>query len=251
MSTPLNASLLRGFSILSLFSDQRNEISVAVVCSELNLNAATAHRFLTTLEEVGVIFSHARGKYSLGLRMSEYGALAQRTSPLVSTVQPVIDRLAMELDEAVMVARAASSGVMCVATAQANRAIAVNVKIGTILDYHATAQGKLWLAHMHAEQRDRKIKQISLKPFNPDTIIDTNNLLAELERVKQQGYATNLGEREPDIAAVAVPVVSKKGELILTLSVFGMRHRFAPDFIDHVRKKLEQAARIIRASYYT
>lgn len=251
MPTPLNGSLLKGFSILSLFSDQRNEISISIVCKELNLNTATAHRFLASLEEVGAIFCHERGKYSLGLRMSEYGALAQRTSPLVATVQPVIDGLAAELDEAVMVARAAEAGVICVATAQSSRAIAVQVKIGTILDYHATAQGKLWLAYMQPKERDRKLKEIALKKFNPDTIIDTQKLLLEIEQVKSVGFATNLGEREPDIAAVAVPVVSKKGELILTISSFGMRHRFDPEFIGQVHSKLIQAAQTIRASYYS
>lgn len=251
MSTPLNASLLKGFAILNLFSDQRPEITIATVCKELDLNTATAHRFLATLEEAGALLSHERGRYSLGLLMSEYGALAGRISPIVSVVQPVIDALASELGESVLVMRPGENGVICTALAEVKRPISVSIKLGTVLDYHATAHGKLWFAHMKPNELSRRLKALSLRRHSERTIVDIERLKQELEQIRQQGYSLNIGEQEPEIAAQAVPVWTNGGELLVTLSVFGMRHRFDEAFLELSRRRLMDAADEIQKRLYS
>ncbi|WP_089717899.1 helix-turn-helix domain-containing protein [Candidatus Entotheonella palauensis] len=67
MTTPLNSSLIKGFAILKLFSKDRTELTATVVSRELGMNSASAHRFLTTLEEIGALASPRRGCYALGL----------------------------------------------------------------------------------------------------------------------------------------------------------------------------------------
>lgn len=49
---------------------------------------------------------------------------------------------------------------------------------------------------------------------------------ADLEEIKQQGFAYSLGERDADVAAIAVPVLDKLGFIRGALSVSGLIHRF-------------------------
>ncbi|MEH6475909.1 MAG: IclR family transcriptional regulator [Sneathiella sp.] len=242
MTTPLNESLIKGFSILKLFSKERPEISTSVVVQELGMNSATAHRFLVTLEETGALVSRQRGRYSLGLHMVALGRTAELTNPLASIVQPVIDDISTELRESVMACRLNRDGAVCIAAAIANRPITVNISVGEVLELHSSAQGKVWLASMSDEEVRTILKELPLKNFNSNTVTNIDALCDEIRMVRSQGYALNRGEREEDIAAVAVPVKNKDGKTILSFSVFGMVSRFDQELIERAKKQLFIAA---------
>ncbi|ETW96372.1 MAG: hypothetical protein ETSY1_26885 [Candidatus Entotheonella factor] len=249
MATPLNGSLMKGFAILKLFSSNRPEITAAVVSRELGMNAATAHRFLNTLEEIGALVSHRRGCYALGLEMVELGRLAESINPLATIVQPVISELSRELNESAMACRLGRGGPVCIASAVAARPIAVSVKVGEVLELHASAHGKIWLASMRDEEIRERFQSEILPAFSANTLIDFGKLREEIESVRQQGYAQNRGEHESYIGAVAVPVNNKDGETFLSLSVFGMVDRFDEALIKRSRKQLMLAANEIAQFY--
>jgi IclR family acetate operon transcriptional repressor len=87
---------------------------------------------------------------------------------------------------------------------------------------HATAVGKVALAFSGlAAPRAR------LTAFTEWTITDASALEAELDDVRAQGWAKALGEREPDLNAIAAPVVGAREELAAVLGVQGPAPRFA------------------------
>ena len=47
-----------------------------------------------------------------------------------------------------------------------------------------------------------------MKAYTARTITDRRKLSTELERVRRQGYAEAVGEREPHLNAIAAPVFS-------------------------------------------
>lgn len=230
MSTPLNGSLLKGLEILTLASRERPEITAALVQQDLGMNGATAHRFLTTLEEAGALVAVRRGVYRLGMWAVELGRVAEATNPYVALVQPRIERLREELGESVMVCRPGREGPTCLCVAPADRPITVSIRVGSRLDNRTSAQGKLWLAEQLGASRDE-----------PTTSIPAG-LRKDLVAIRRIGLAENLGEAEPDIAAVAAPIRDAKGHLILTLSVFGLIGRFTPEFLAHARVAVAAAA---------
>ena len=65
-----------------------------------------------------------------------------------------------------------------------------------------------------------------LKAYTPRTITDRRKLAAELERVRRQGHAEAAGEREPDLNAIAAPVLGGRGELAAIIGVQGPAARF-------------------------
>ena len=237
----MNNSLLKGFEILSLFTPHQREISAATVVEKLGMNTATAHRFLMTLEHAGAVRSTKRGYFALGSKIEELGWIAEESDSLPQVLQPVIDALSAELNESVMVCRLARHGPTCVAVANSSRAISVNISIGTMLPLHASAQGKLWLAELTLAERKAKLSTLP-SPVSHVPLPDHAALDAAIEEVKAQGYALNLGENEPDIAAVSVPVKNGAGKTVLTLSVFGMLSRFDEAFQQRALVQLREAA---------
>lgn len=248
MSTPLNGSVLKGFAILGLFSQDRTEITAATVTSELSMNTATAHRFLTTLVEAGVLTSLRRGQYCLGHRMQELGKIAEKSLGLEALVQPVIDRVSGDLNESVMACRLGDAGPICLAVSPSARSISVNIKVGTVLPLHASAQGKLWLAFLDPKDRNARLSRMTLTAYSDHTNTDLSALLAELAMIQKQGFALNKGENETDIGAVSVPVFDKRGQMIVSLSVFGMLSRFDGQMTERAKQALRHAAKEIEAT---
>lgn len=233
MSTPLNGSVLKAFSILRLITPERPEISAATVVSEMGTNNATAHRFLLTLEEAGAVVSYRRGFFRLGGGLEELGRLAEATNPLASKIQPLISDLARELHESVMVCRLGRTGPVCIAVAASDQPITVNISVGTVLQMAVTAQGKLWLAHMDERERSDWL--------GDGQAVDE----AELAAILEQGFSRNKGDNEPDIAALSVPIMGADGKVFLTLSTFGMLSRFSEDAVERALPLLLRAARAI------
>lgn len=227
MPTPLNGSILKAFEILNLFSPQRTKINMATIAEELDIVPATAHRFLASLEAAGAIVSYQRGAYMLAPQMVEWGELAEASNALAPQIQPVLDELAAELAESVMACRLGRQGATCLAVARAKRVISVNIDVGSVLPLRISAQGKIFLAHMNAQER-----QARLAGEAPPT---------DLKEIKAQGFAQNRGENEPDIGAVAVPVFGSEGRLVCTLSVFGLLSRFDDDFVQTAKESLKAA----------
>lgn len=238
MSTPLNTSLIKGFEILNLFSEQRLEISTGTVVEGTGMNASTAHRFLLSLEASGALRSTRRGRFSLGPLMVALGDLAMDQGVIANRLEDEIVALSNELEESVMICRFSSHGPECSSVVTYNRAITVNIKKGTVLPTFNTAQGKLWLAHMSEHDRQNWIDDHNIQEKQSRRKKQLNELEVELAKIVKQGYAVNLGENEPDIAAVSVPVMDAKGTMVFTISVFGMLSRFDSKLINRSRREL-------------
>ncbi len=241
MATPLNGSLIKAFEILDLFSEQQPQVTAAEVAQALEMSASSAHRFLVTLEGLGALVQVRRGAYSLGHHIEHLGRIAERTNPLAMLVQPVIAQISNRLNESVMAGQLTREGVVCIATVIAPRPISVNIQVGRLLELHVSAQGKLWLAHMGSAERETRIRDLIRTGKLTDA--GAQFLLGEIDRAREDGFACNRGESEPDIGAVAVPVFDGTGDLRLTLSAFGMVSRFSADHEARIAARLAEAAR--------
>lgn len=239
MATPLNSSVLKAFDILDLITPERREISAATVASELGMNTATAHRFLLTLEAAGVLASMRRGSFGFGPRMELLGRMAEAVNPMAARVQAIIEGVSREVNESVMACRLGRDGPTCMAVAAAERPISVNIKVGTVLPMIATAQGRLWLAWMSAAERAAWFRAHPEQALGP---AEAARLEHDLATIRAEGFAVNRGDNEPDIAAVAVPVLSADGRMQMTLSVFGMLSRFDEALVAKAKTLLQEAS---------
>ena len=89
---------------------------------------------------------------------------------------------------------------------------------------HATATGKVALAF-----GDVALPPGRLHAFTERTIVDRAALSREVERVRRQGWAGAVGEREEDLNALAAPVRGSDGELAAVLGLQGPASRFGED----------------------
>ncbi|WP_269933043.1 IclR family transcriptional regulator [Aminobacter sp. HY435] len=250
MVTQLNGSVVKAFDILRLFSADRNDVTTAEVSGELDLNFVTAHRFLRTLEHVGALVAVSKGRYRLSYAFVDLGDRVAAGDPLGRILQPVLNAMTTDLQEASMATAFQADMVVCIARAMSGRQLSVDIRVGSRLEAWCTAHGKTWLAFMPERQRRQYLETVERTSFTRNTIADRTALERSLIDVRAAGYAINDGEREEGIRAVAVPLLARGGKMVAGLSVFGPASRMTDETMERALRRLRQAADEARVALY-
>lgn len=124
---------------------------------------------------------------------------------LNTVVQPEIDRLSTETGETIGYIRydpATATATMSAVASNNGNPLTYGLGADVTIPLYAGAAGKAILAHCPQDVIDDQ----KLEPINPGAVIDPDQLHAELDTIRQHGYATADGERIPDAYGLAAPV---------------------------------------------
>jgi IclR family acetate operon transcriptional repressor len=131
-----------------------------------------------------------------------------------------------------------------VETAHAIRAV---ITLGSAVPLHGSSNGKAMLAY-RPEDEVRAIVGATLDRYTDRTIVDWDEFLGELARVRERGYATNVGEWRTDIAAVASPVFDHAGLTQASLSISAPGSRMPADVRERYGALITEAAQRVSAT---
>jgi IclR family acetate operon transcriptional repressor len=92
---------------------------------------------------------------------------------------------------------------------------------------HATAVGKAMLAF--GGEHGAPVGAGPFEAFTERTIVEPAALAADLDEARRRGWADAVGEREPDLNAVAAPVYDRTGGLAAILGLQGPAARLTAE----------------------
>ena len=92
-------------------------------------------------------------------------------------------------------------------------------RIGLRAPLHSTAVAKVLLADLPDHELSAVVAGIDFTARTPNTIGNADAYLAEISRVRQQGWAADREENEPSINCVAAPVRGASGRVLAAVSV--------------------------------
>jgi DNA-binding IclR family transcriptional regulator len=116
--------------------------------------------------------------------------------------------------------------------------------VGRRTPLHPTAAGKVLLAYLPAAGQEDFIAR-GLPRYTPDTITAPDLLCQELERVREQGFATCREEFEVGLNEVAAPIRDHTREVVASISVSGPAFRLSPDRTPSVVEQVQHIARTL------
>jgi DNA-binding IclR family transcriptional regulator len=213
--------LRKTMEVLGLFSLAHRELGVLDVATRLRRPKSTVSRWLAEMDHAGFLERDAdSGRYRLSLRLAALGELARQTTTLQRSARPALSGLAEQTGETANLTVLIGTEAMNIEVADSPQPVMHVGWIGRRLPVHATASGKVLLAHA-GEATLARILTPGLERFTPRTITSARAIRAELERVRTRGYATVWGEMEPDLAAVAAPVRDHRGEVVAAIAIGG------------------------------
>jgi len=211
-------SLARGLSVIRAFDAEHPELTLSEVARRAGLTRAAARRFLMTLETLGYVRSDARA-FTLTPRILELGFSYLSASTLPEIAQPHLERLSRDVDESVSAGVLDEADIVYVARVPTRRIMSVRITIGTRFPAYATSIGRALLAGLPDAAAGAVLDASDLRPLTDRTIADRAELLAELARVREQGWAVVDGELEPGLRSIAVPLHGRDGTVIAAINV--------------------------------
>lgn len=216
-------SVERAAAILRVLGAGRGPLRLAEVATSLQLSKGTAHGILRTLVEVGFVDQDRHdGRYRLGVGLADLHTPRFDVNEVRARSMNWADPLAARTGEAVRVGVLSGMDVLVAHYVFRPDGSAQKADVGALLPAHATALGKALLAYQPGGSALLPPLAVA---YTGRTITARDRLLAELSRVREHGYATDVGEHIAGVAAVAVPVFGPGGLIAAAVGVHGDRDR--------------------------
>jgi IclR family pca regulon transcriptional regulator len=216
-------SLERGLAILGCFTAEHPVLGIADIAEELGMSRSTTHRYVTTLLALGYLEQGRSRKYRLGLRVTDLGMSALNSTGLREHVHPFLEELRERTGYTIGLAILDGAEILYVDRARswrrAERETDLGLYPGSRMPAYCTAMGKVLLAYLPDEVQRDLISQLKLERNSPSTITSKQALRAELERISEDGYATNDQELRPGLHAIAVPVRDESREVVAAIGI--------------------------------
>ncbi len=235
------AAVDRGADLLLRVLESERPVGLTELASATGIPKSTASRLLSALERRGLIEQDGqRGRLRPGpaiLRVAERGMLQRN---IVELAGPYLETLSRASGETINLAVPAPMGVEHVAQLDSQHFLGVGQWLGRSVDFHNTANGKVFLAFDRAPLPEEPVPA-----HTPHTIVDPEQLTTELTRVRRDGYAAAVDELEVGLAAIAAPVRGARGDVIAALSISGPTLRMTPERIDELKSVLISEAQAL------
>jgi DNA-binding IclR family transcriptional regulator len=211
------------FDIVQRISD-REGASLSELAGELDYAKSTVHRHLRTLEHLGYVVERD-GDYHVGLRFLELGVTARNSYSGYKLVREKVDEIAEETGERAQFFVEEHGKAVYLARSVGDHAVRTDPGIGSRIPLYAASAGKAILSELPEPELSDMFEQMTFEPVTSHTIADPDELRAELETVRERGYAFNREESLRGTHAAGVPICGPDGDVIGGLSVTGPSHR--------------------------
>lgn len=216
------------FEILDVLQE-RGEAGITEIAAEIGVANSTVHRHVTTLYDHEFVVK-CDGRYRLGYRFLDYGGHVRAGDDLIRELQPRVRKLAEETGEAAQFIVEEHGRGVYVYRESGENAVRTKARIGRRFPLHHGSAGKAILAEL-PEQRVREIvDRHGLCARTDETVTDKAELTNELETIRKEGVAFNMGENIEGVWAVGAPVMRPNGEVLGGLSVAGPTHRMKKEW---------------------
>lgn len=210
------------FSIVE-YLRERDGAGVTELADRLGLAKSTVHSHLATMREHDFVVKRGDA-YRLGLEFFSYGQYVRNRFEVYRAAKPVVDDLVERTGEMGWLLGHQNGRVMYLYGRPGRTDVDSHSLIGSWAYMHSNSAGKAMLAHLPEAAVDAAIDRHGLPQRTENTITDREELEACLERVRERGYALNLGEDLEGIHAIGVPLVFE-GELHGAIAIAGPAHR--------------------------
>lgn len=213
-------ALVRGFAVLDLVAREPG-LSFTELHTRLEVPKSSAFHLFGTLCGLGVLRVDSRGRYFLGLRLSELGSAASGQSQIDRAAIPFLNAFARESGLTCHLGVLEGHEGVYLCREDGNQEIKVNTWVGKRLSPNRSALGKILFAWLPEAEIDALMGWIDWDKKTPKTLDSPAALKADLALVRQRGWAIDDEEDVLNIRCVAAPVYSDNGAVIAAISAVG------------------------------
>lgn len=245
-----NQSTEKAFAVLELLSEAQGPMRLRDISTALGLNSSTALRFVNALQNCGYAAQDPdTQRYYLTFKICRVANQMRSHTELLPIVRPFMEALFQEIHEALCLAVEQDMCMLYLDVRMRQNQRLMNMQqVGNSSPLHSTGIGKLLLLNYSEEQLDQMIARKGLTRYTEHTITTKAALLAELDKVRRQGYALDNEETEVGSRCMACPIRDYSGDIVAGISITGPNTRLTDEQVLHYLPVLSATAAQISAA---
>lgn len=194
----------RALAILKAFGAERTAMTLTEIADATDLYKSTVLRLAASLEADGFLVRGPDRLFRPGPELWRLGALYQRGLDLGEVIRPALRRLVEATGETASFYVADGDERICLYRVNSPRSVRHHLEEGQRLPIDRGAAGRVLTAYRESSDPAGK-------------------------KIRDRGFYVSIGERDPEVAAAAVPLVDVHGKLRGALSLSAIRTRFDTD----------------------
>jgi DNA-binding IclR family transcriptional regulator len=246
--TAASAPLSRAAVIIDVVAAAPEGLTLNQIAEESGLPVSTTHRLLRSLVAIDYLSIDAGSRtYRVGRRLTRVFRAAFGPADIQAVAEPVLSGLVQKFGQVFYLNQLVGERVRLVAfvlPSGGNRSLIVPGEFSPI---HATAAGKVIVAHEGKAAIDRHLQR-PLEKFQPATLTDPDQLRREFEITRKRGYALSQAEFDAGVTALALPVSVEGAGVVFALGTAGLAATmFERHSLDEYVQVVGQAAAELQA----
>ena len=207
---------------------QKGPCGVTELSKNTEMGKSAVHNHLTTLRKHGYALK-VGDQYQLGLKFLDVGGHIRKSMELYQVAEPEVKSLAAKTGElANLLVEEQGVGIYLMRS-KGEVAVGLDTYAGLRTYLHTTALGKAILAYLPESRVDEIIEQHGLRQPTARSIGTREELFDTLERIRENGYAIDDGERLEGLRCIAAPVKTSSGKVLGAISVSAPASRVSDD----------------------
>jgi DNA-binding IclR family transcriptional regulator len=216
----------KALGLLEHFALGRPEAGLSEIARLSGLDKATVLRLLSALARHGQVEQHPESKkYRLGPGVLRLARVREASFPVVSIIQPVLERLASISSETAHGSLVSGSSLMTVGFAEPQRATRVHIDPGELLPFHATASGIAYLAYASEDVVEEVLGSAHFPSFTERTLTSASALRRKIAETRRRGFSLSNGGFELEVIGIAAPIFNWSGHAYGAVSVASIAAR--------------------------
>lgn len=226
-------ALARGLDILHCFQPGKSYLTNGDLSRETGLPKPTVSRLTYTLRKLGYLeYSEAMGKYGLaaGVLGLGYSLLANMDARHIA--RPAMKALAEYSRVSVSLGIRDRLDMINVETCRSSARVTLRLDVGSRIPVATTSMGKALICGLPEDERAALMEDIRrAQPENwPQLQSDIANAMETYHRL---GFCINMGEWQPEIHAVGVPLINHHGDQRMSLNCGGPAYLLSRDKLEN------------------
>lgn len=224
-----SSTVLKAFHVLEAVSAQDAPPSAAELARQLDLDRVTVYRMLRTIADAGYLTMDPESKrFSLSNRILTLAAPLLETDQQTKRIDTLLEAVAARTGETCHYSELSGVETVLTRRAKGQQLVAVDFKIGSRCELHATSVGKAILAFQSDDFIEDYMK-LDMVDYTAKTISDPDALRRELETVRASHVGFDFEELSEGMNCVAVPIPSVMGKVDAGISISGPAFRLTTE----------------------
>jgi len=220
-------ALAKGLDVLRLFDESVTSLKLREISDLTGIPLPTAFRVVATLEEGGFVERLPDGAIQPGVAVLTLGSAALRGSSIVQLSEPPLRQLTEDTGETVNLGVLRGDRVLYLVRLRNSDLVTANIQVGSTLPAAYTSMGKLLLAYLSEEELAATLADHDFTRYaGPNAVASFDELHAQLEKIRVDGYALQDQELAAGLRSVSVPVFGRdeRPAAAINIAVASTRH---------------------------